>query len=88
MCVQAIRGDYDPDVHSKGSISPADLIPAKTMREARIPQGIHPTRLEDFWRDELIRCWIKTTGILKHLAVLKYANPSCSEGGAQNMIQL
>jgi len=72
LSMQALRGDYNPTVHSKTSINPADVIPGRTMREARIPANIPGDKLIDFWRDELVRCWVKMAGILKHLAVLKY----------------
>ena len=72
LSLQALRGDYNPEVHSKATIDPVDIIPARTMREARIPANIAPPDMQQFWRDELIRCWAKMRGVLKHLAVLKY----------------
>lgn len=72
LSMQALRGDYDPSKNPKSSIVPSDIIPARTMREARIPPNIPGDKLNDFWKEELCRCWVKMAGILKHLAVLKY----------------
>lgn len=64
-----MRGDYNPEVHTADKIDPAAVIPRRTMQSYRIPPG---KSANDFWVGEATRVWGSVTGILKHLAVLKY----------------
>eukprot|EP00039_Didymoeca_costata_P015190 m.254297 g.254297 ORF g.254297 m.254297 type:complete len:767 (-) comp16170_c2_seq1:2644-4944(-) len=69
LSLQAMRGDYNPEVHTADKIDPAAVIPRRTMQSYRIPPG---KSANDFWVGEATRVWGSVTGILKHLAVLKY----------------
>jgi hypothetical protein len=69
LSLQATKGDYNAKLYPPGLISPIAAIPARTMAGYRLAQG---QDAHTFWVGEVIRVWSSVTGILKHLAVLKY----------------
>eukprot|EP00053_Salpingoeca_punica_P017075 m.163317 g.163317 ORF g.163317 m.163317 type:complete len:737 (-) comp17110_c2_seq1:638-2848(-) len=72
LALQALKGDYDPAVHTPASLSSEPLIPARNKKDIAIESNIRPGDLNVFWAEEIIRVWKTLQGILRHLAVLKY----------------